>query len=102
MAIQAIGLLETHGLACLVTGVDAMLKSANVELAGPMRQVGSGLCNAVITGDVAAVKAGIDAGAAAADQVGTVVSAHVIARPDDNIAKVLPQNKPAARKSAGS
>ena len=54
MAIQAIGLLETRGLACLVTGVDAMLKSANVELTGPVRMVGSGLCNAVITGDVAA------------------------------------------------
>ena len=46
MALQAIGLLETKGLACLVTGVDAMLKAANVELAGPMRMVGSGLCNA--------------------------------------------------------
>ena len=101
MANQAIGLLETRGLACLVSGVDAMLKSANVELTGPMKQVGSALCNAVITGDVAAVKAGLDAGAAAAAQVGTVVSAHVIARPDGGIESILPK-KPATRKSGRS
>lgn len=96
MAKQAIGLLETRGLACLVSGVDAMLKSANVELSGPMKQIGNALCNAVITGDVAAVKAAIDAGAAAAaDAGGEVVSAHVIARPDDATGQVLP--KEAAR-----
>lgn len=92
MAKQAVGILETRGLACLVIGVDAMLKAANVELAGPMKQVGSGLCNAVVTGDVAAVKAAIDAGAEAATQAGEVVSAHVIARPDDAIDGVLPQD----------
>ena len=95
MAKQAIGLLETRGLACLVVGVDAMLKSASVELAGPMKQVGSGLCNAAVAGDVAAVKAAIDAGAAAASAAGTVISAHVIARPDEAIDAVLP--KEAAR-----
>ena len=100
MALQAIGLLETRGLACLVTGVDAMLKAANVELAGPMKQVGSGLCNAVITGDVAAVKAGIDAGTVAADQVGEVVSTHVIARPDDGISSILPKRAPAKNSAA--
>jgi ethanolamine utilization protein EutM len=92
MAKQAIGILETRGLACLVVGVDAMLKAANVELSGPMKQVGSGLCNAVVTGDVAAVKAAIDAGAEAASQAGEVVSAHVIARPDEAIEAVLPQD----------
>ena len=91
MAKQAVGLLETRGLACLVVGVDAMLKSANVELLGPMKQVGSGLCNAVVSGDVAAVKAAIDAGAATAASIGEVVSAHVIARPDDAIEGVLPK-----------
>ena len=75
MAKQAVGLLETRGLACLVVGVDAMLKSANVELAGPMKQIGNAMCNAVVTGDVAAVKA-----------------AHVIARPDDAIDGVLPKD----------
>ena len=91
MAKQAVGLLETRGLACLVVGVDAMLKSANVELLGPVRQVGSGLCNAVVSGDVAAVKAAIDAGAAIAASTGEVVSAHVIARPDEAIDGVLPK-----------
>ena len=92
MAKQAIGLIETRGLAGLVVGVDAMLKSANVELTGPMKQVGSALCNASVSGDVAAVKAAIDAGAAAASEAGAeVVSAHVIARPDEAIDQVLPQ-----------
>jgi len=91
MAKQALGLLETRGLACLVVGVDAMLKSANVELVGPMKQVGNAMCNAVVTGDVAAVKAAIDTGAAAAASIGEVISAHVIARPDDAIDGVLPK-----------
>ena len=91
MAKQAVGLLETRGLACLVVGVDAMLKSANVELLGPMKQVGNAMCNAVVTGDVAAFKAAIDAGAAAAANIGEVISAHVIARPDDAIDGVLPK-----------
>ena len=91
MAKQAVGLLETRGLACLVVGVDAMLKSANVELVGPMKQVGNAMCNAVVTGDVAAVKAAIDAGAAAAANIGEVISAHVIARPDDALVGVLPK-----------
>lgn len=95
MAKPAIGLIETRGLASLVVGVDAMLKSANVELSGPMKQVGNALCNAVVTGDVAAVKAAIDTGAAAvSDAGGEVISAHVIARPDGAVDGVLPA-KPA-------
>ena len=90
MAKQAIGILETSGLIGLVNGTDAMLKSADVQLAGPMRQIGSAMCNVVVEGDVAAVKAAIDSGAAAAEQVGTVISAHVIARPDASIDDVLP------------
>ena len=90
MSLQAIGLLETQGLACLVHGVDAMLKSANVELAGPYKNVGNALNSAVIRGDVAAVKAALDAGAAAASEIGKVVSAHVIARPDERTNGVLP------------
>lgn len=97
MANKAIGILETSGLAGLVNGTDAMLKSADVTLAGPMRQIGSAMCNVVIEGDVAAVKAAIDAGAAAAEQIGQVLSAHVIARPDDSIDDILPTAKPAAR-----
>ncbi len=88
---QAIGILETTGLTCLISGTDAMLKSANVTLVGPVRQIGSAICNVVVEGDVAAVKAAIDAGAATASQSGTVLSAHVIARPDSALADVLPQ-----------
>ncbi|MFP6859117.1 MAG: BMC domain-containing protein [Roseibacillus sp.] len=93
MAKQAVGLLETRGLCCLVTGIDAALKAANVQLTGPMKSVGSGLCNAVVTGDVAAVKAAIDAGADTASHLGEVVSAHVIARPDEAIQQVIPTQK---------
>jgi len=92
MAHQAIGLLETRGLVALVEGTDAMLKAANVELAGPMQQVGSALVTAVVVGDVAAVKAATDAGAQAAKAVGgQVVSAHVIARPHEEVGSVLPR-----------
>ncbi|MDP0494853.1 MAG: BMC domain-containing protein [Verrucomicrobiota bacterium JB024] len=86
---QALGLLETKGLISLVQGVDAMLKAANVELVGPMKNVGSALVSATITGDVAAVKAAIDAGAQSASAFGEVVSAHVIARPHDDLSKSL-------------
>ena len=86
---KAIGLLETRGLTALVTGVDAMLKSANVTLVGPMKQVGNALVTAVVTGDVAAVKAATDAGAQAARTVGEVVSVQVIPRPHDDLEKYL-------------
>jgi ethanolamine utilization protein EutM len=91
MPPKAIGLLETRGLAALVAGTDAMLKSANVTLAGPMKQVGHGLVSAVVVGDVAAVKAATDAGAQAARNVGEVVSVQVIPRPHDEVASILPK-----------
>ncbi|HUL52670.1 MAG TPA: BMC domain-containing protein [Opitutaceae bacterium] len=93
---KAIGLLETRGLTALVTGTDAMLKSANVALVGPVKQVGNALVSAVVVGDVAAVKAATDAGAQAARAVGEVVSVQVIPRPHDDVQTVLP--KPAAKK----
>ena len=93
---KAIGLLETRGLTALVTGTDAMLKSANVALVGPVKQVGNALVSAVVVGDVAAVKAATDAGAQAARAVGEVVSVQVIPRPHDDVQAVLP--KPAAKK----
>lgn len=95
---QALGILETRGLTALVTGTDAMLKSANVTLAGPMKQVGNALVTVVVQGDVAAVKAATDAGAQAARTVGEVVSVQVIARPHDDIATVLPHFPAAAAK----
>ena len=93
---KAIGLLETRGLTALVTGTDAMLKSANVTLVGPVKQVGNALVTAVVVGDVAAVKAATDAGAQAARAIGEVVSVQVIPRPHDEVQVVLP--KPAAKK----
>ena len=100
MAHQAIGLLETRGLVALVEGTDAMLKAANVDLVGPMQQVGSARVTAVVGGDVAAVKAATDAGAQAAKAVGgQVVSVHVIARPHEEVASILPQKR--AAKGAG-
>lgn len=90
MSQKAIGLLETRGLIALVHGTDAMLKAANVELVGPMKQVGNALVTAIVTGDVAAVKAATDAGAAAARTVGEVISIHVIPRPDDSLSTLIP------------
>jgi ethanolamine utilization protein EutM len=76
-----------------VSGIDAALKAANVQLTGPMKNVGNGLCNAVVTGDVAAVKAAIDVGADTAASLGEVVSAHVIAHPDEAIQQVIISKK---------
>ncbi len=91
---EAIGMIETRGLVALVEGTDAMLKAANVELAGPMKQVGSGLVTAVVVGDVAAVKAATDAGAQAIKSVGgELVSVHVIPRPHQDVEAVLPKKK---------
>ncbi len=92
MSQKAIGLLETRGLIGLVQGTDAMLKAANVQLVGPMKQVGSALCSAVVTGDVAAVKAATEAGAKAAEEVGEVVSVQVIPRPHEDINSVMPKS----------
>ena len=101
MAKQAIGILETKGLIGLVQGTDAMLKAANVELAGPMKGVGSALVSAIIiTGDVAAVNAAIEAGAEAAGRYGEVVSAHVIARPHEDVETVVPALKSAPKRAA--
>jgi ethanolamine utilization protein EutM len=89
MAQMAIGMIETKGLVALVQATDAMLKAANVQFKG-WKKVGSGLCTVFVAGDVAAVKAGVDAGAAAARAVGEVVSVHVIPRPHDDLKAVLP------------
>ncbi len=91
---QAIGILETRGLVALVEATDAMLKAANVELAGPVTQVGNALVTAVVVGDVAAVKAATDAGAQAVRAMrGELVSVHVIARPHDEVNTVLPKKR---------
>ncbi len=87
--MQALGLLETQGLVAVIEGTDAMVKAANIELVGK-EKIGAAHVTVMIRGDVAAVKAAIDAGKAAAEKVGKVVAAHVIARPHDALAKLLP------------
>jgi ethanolamine utilization protein EutM len=87
-------LIETRGLVALVEGTDAMLKAANVQLAGPITQVGDALVTALVVGDVAAVKAATDAAAQAINAIkGDLVTVHVIARPHQDIAVVLPKKK---------
>ncbi|MGF1678903.1 MAG: BMC domain-containing protein [Candidatus Methylacidiphilales bacterium] len=93
MLQQAIGLIETRGLIALVEATDAMLKSANVELVGPMKQVGNAMVSVCVTGDVAAVKAATEAGRAAAEGLGEVISVSVIARPQTELSAVLPSFK---------
>ena len=88
-AMEALGMIETKGFIALVEATDAMMKAANVEFYG-WDKVGSGLCSAFVTGDVAAVKAATDAGANAAGRIGEVVSVQVIPRPHDDIGIVLP------------
>lgn len=88
---EALGMIETKGFVSLVEAVDAMMKAANVQFLG-WDKVGSGLVSAFVSGDVAAVKAATDAGAAAAGRVGEVVSVQVIARPHHDLSKVLKVN----------
>ena len=97
-ALEALGMVETKGLVSLIEASDAMLKAANVQLVG-WEKVGSGLVTAFVVGDVAAVKAAIDAGASAASKIGEVVSVQVIPRPHEELASILPKAKSG---SAGS
>src|SRR5437773_1778705 len=92
MASEALGLLECKGLVSLMEGTDAMLKAANVEMTG-WDKAGAGLVTAFVKGDVAAVKAAVDAGAEAAGRVGTVVAVHVIPRPHDDLGGLMPKKK---------
>ena len=86
---EAIGMIETRGLVALIEAIDTMLKAAKVSYMG-MRKVGSGYVSVMVRGDVAACKAAVDAGAAAAAKVGEVASVHVIPRPHDELQKILP------------
>ena len=87
---EALGMIETKGFIALVEASDAMMKAANVQFLG-WDKIGSGLVTAFVTGDVAAVKAATDAGAAAAGRLGEVVCVQVIPRPHDDLDKVLPK-----------
>ena len=86
---EALGMIETRGFAAMVQAADAMVKAAKVELVSYER-IGGGYVTAIVRGDVAAVKAAVDAGAQSAEKVGEVVTTHVIARPHTNIDTVLP------------
>ncbi|MGI6403256.1 MAG: ethanolamine utilization microcompartment protein EutM [Oscillospiraceae bacterium] len=91
MAITtALGMIETRGLVGSIEAADAMVKAANVTLIGKER-VGGGLVTVMIRGDVGAVKAATDAGAAAAQRVGELVSVHVIPRPHEEVEGILPR-----------
>ena len=85
---EALGLIETRGFVALVEASDAMVKAANVTLVG-YEKIGGGYVTAVVRGDVAAVKAATDAGAAAANKVGELVTVHVIPRPHGNVEGIL-------------
>ena len=87
--MEALGMIETKGLVPLVEASDAMLKAANVTLVG-WSKIGSGMVTAMVVGDVAAVKAAVDAGAAAAGRVGEVVGVQVIPRPHEDLGIILP------------
>ncbi len=87
---QALGMIETKGLVGAIEAADAMVKAANVTLIGK-EQIGSGLVTVMVRGDVGAVKASVDAGAAAAKRVGELVSVHVIPRPHQDVEGILPR-----------
>ena len=90
--LNALGMIETRGLVAAIEAADAMVKAANVTLVGK-EHVGGGLVTILVRGDVGAVKAATDAGAAAAERVGELISVHVIPRPHTEIESILPQVK---------
>lgn len=91
-AQKALGMIETRGLVGAIEAADAMVKAANVELVGS-EYIGGGYVTVMVRGDVGAVKAATDAGAAAADTIGDLVSVHVIARPHSEVETVLPEGR---------
>jgi ethanolamine utilization protein EutM len=91
---DALGMIETRGFAAMVEAADAMVKAAKVDLIG-YEQIGGGYVTAVVRGDVAAVRAAVDAGTRAAERVGEIVSTHVIPRPHANVDSALPLGRQA-------
>ncbi|MEA4853139.1 MAG: ethanolamine utilization microcompartment protein EutM [Christensenella sp.] len=89
MEKEALGMVETRGLIGSIEAADAMVKAANVKLIGK-EQIGSGLVTVMVRGDVGAVKAAVDAGAAAAKRVGELYGVHVIPRPHNDTETILP------------
>jgi ethanolamine utilization protein EutM len=98
MSMEALGMVETRGLTASIEAADAMVKSANVVLIGK-EYIGAGFVTVMVRGDVGAVKAATDAGAAAARKVGELVSVHVIPRPHSEVESILPGSKSRPGKS---
>jgi len=94
MSMEALGMVETRGLVASIEAADAMVKAANVILVGK-EYIGAGFVTVMVRGDVGAVKAATDAGAAAARRVGELISVHVIPRPHGEVEQILPQPKDA-------
>ena len=90
MSYEALGMIETKGFVASVEAADAMVKAANVVLIGK-EYIGAGYVTVLVRGDVGAVKAATDAGAAAARRVGELISVHVIPRPHSEVEKIIPQ-----------
>ncbi len=89
-SLDALGMVETRGLIGAIEAADTMVKAANVRLLGK-EKIGGGFVTVMVRGDVGAVKAATDAGAAAAEKVGELVSVHVIPRPHSDVESILPQ-----------
>jgi len=87
---EAWGMVETKGLVAMIEAADAMVKAANVSIVGWEKKIGAGLVTVIVQGEVAAVKAATDAGAAAARRVGELISVHVIPRPAPGLDRAVP------------
>lgn len=98
--MDALGMVETRGLIAMIEAADAMVKAANVTLVG-YEKIGGAYVTAIVRGEVAAVKAATDAGAAAARRVGELVSVHVIPRPHQSVDVALPVSHQARKKGSG-
>ena len=90
MVKQALGMIETRGLTAAIEAADSMVKAAEVVLVGT-EKIGSGLVTVMVRGDVGAVKAAVEAGAATASSLGELVATHVIPRPHEDVEKILPK-----------
>ncbi len=88
--MEAIGMIETRGLVAAIEAADTMLKAANVKMVGT-EKIGSGMVAVIVTGEVGAVKAAVEAGVENAQRVGEIVAVHVIPRPSEDVACMLPQ-----------
>ena len=102
--MQALGMVECFGLVAMIEAADAMVKSANVTLVG-YEKIDAGLVTAIVRGEVGAVKAAVEAGAAAARRIGTVTAVHVIPRPHEEVAdgfSVIETGEPSRKKISGS